>query len=539
MVTSQSARRSFIVASRATLKYTRYRKRAILKYPTNWDDVIATRALDHGNIQKLTDKLLPEPTFKTIQRRHLVLSKRRTGDDDMDHVIDDAKNDDDIDDEDEDPYICGECVSIQSTDMMLDYCNVSVCWVPRLSPNIALLITLLPVGVSATASLYGLSLLVPGLNREFKRLLPVMVGPNLKASRTLKACVSTVKWCWDTVCVLGNVYLLTIFNTFFEVFDVYMDFSLAYRFEMGDIIYSSIYRNPMITNFIFLFACLGVVKIAINLYILRSKSDYVSLFVAKNLCYCIGFLFEDCGEMFLEYFYIEKFLTESMDSPWSLLTRNAIYSILSIRLLIWHGVETGKRCYSKEQKKLGIAFFGTSIIIGITSLLRTGSGLYHNYTGSLEFGCLEVSQGRLIQTPFTSQCLSLNDRLILVLNFIPILFIPVVIVYYIKKNRGDDCSLYNGGNVLSDSDHLEYQNSCNYLSIQNTNNVLLSRDQAYHEVNEPLDYYALRCHGSSKNIVASSELIHRDAFGGMIIRGDDDTCSMSGSTTTINITDSE
>ena len=67
---------------------------------------------------------------------------------------------------------------------------------------------------------------------------------------------------------------------------------------------AGIYRNEWVINLIYVFALLGLVKVAITLHILRTKRDHVSLFAAKNLCYTVGFLMEDCGEMFLEYFFI-------------------------------------------------------------------------------------------------------------------------------------------------------------------------------------------------------------------------------------------
>ena len=266
---------------------------------------------------------------------------------------DQADKDDDSDptltDDEDEAGVCPGCVRIETEQGYQEICNVTQCWVPRMERHVALLITFFPVGMSALISLYGLYLLLPGLNKEFRKGFPTLSG-----SKFVFRCLCRVLlFAWKVSVLFLNVYFLTIFSTLFDVFDVYMDFLMGYRLEMGEVINKHIYRNEWVINFIFAFAFLGVIKVMISLHILRNKSDRVTLFDAKNLCYCVSFLLEDCGEMFLEYFYIENYLSQNSGTPWFLLTRNTIYSVLSVRLLFWHLVEMMKKCYSKESDSFG------------------------------------------------------------------------------------------------------------------------------------------------------------------------------------------
>ena len=287
--------------------------------------------------------------------------EQTTGDQDPDHAAEDkvpdqADEDDDelnptmTDEEEEDEEEeCPECVLIETEQGFQEFCGITDCWHPRMERHVGLVLTLVPVGVSALVSLYGLYLLLPALNKEFRKGFPQFSG-----SKYVFRCICRVLlYLWNVAVLFLNVYFLTIFTTLFDVFDVYMDFLMGYRLEMGEVINKHIYRNEWVINFIFTFAFLGMIKVMISLHILRNKSDRVSLFDAKNLCYCVGFLLEDCGEMFLEYFYIENYLSRLTRTPWFLLTRNTIYSVLSVRLLFWHLLEMLRKCYSKDSDSFG------------------------------------------------------------------------------------------------------------------------------------------------------------------------------------------
>ena len=69
-------------------------------------------------------------------------------------------------------------------------------------------------------------------------------------------------------------------------------------------------------------------------------------------------------------------------------------------------------------------FFGAPVIIGIVSLLRTYAAISQKITRELKESCLEVVDGRLIQTPFRESCMKPINYPIAILTFIPLLFLP-------------------------------------------------------------------------------------------------------------------
>ena len=69
-------------------------------------------------------------------------------------------------------------------------------------------------------------------------------------------------------------------------------------------------------------------------------------------------------------------------------------------------------------------FFGASVIIGIVSLLRTSTAIAQTLTGELKLLCLEVVDGRLMQTPFRESCMKPINYPILILTFAPLMILP-------------------------------------------------------------------------------------------------------------------
>ena len=56
--------------------------------------------------------------------------------------------------------------------------------------------------------------------------------------------------------------------------------------------------------------------------------------------------------------------------------------------------------------------------------MRTGSTFYQTFYGHLAGPCLEVRDGRLLQTPFNPACMKPVNYPILALNFLPLLILP-------------------------------------------------------------------------------------------------------------------
>ena len=65
--------------------------------------------------------------------------------------------------------------------------------------------------------------------------------------------------------------------------------------------------------------------------------------------------------------------------------------------------------------------------------MRTGSAIYQTFYGHLTIPCLEVKEGRLIQTPFKADCMKPLNYPILTLNFVPLLILPGMIMKFLEN----------------------------------------------------------------------------------------------------------
>ena len=61
--------------------------------------------------------------------------------------------------------------------------------------------------------------------------------------------------------------------------------------------------------------------------------------------------------------------------------------------------------------------------------MRTGSAIYQTFYGHLALPCLEVMDGKLLQTPFKPACMKPVNYPILALNFLPLSILPGTIIY--------------------------------------------------------------------------------------------------------------
>ena len=78
-----------------------------------------------------------------------------------------------------------------------------------------------------------------------------------------------------------------------------------------------IYRNVHVNNAVLAFSCIGCMKIPMvtaNIYSISESSfdEDLELNIGwlKSLSFLLAYLCEDCAELLLEYFYIEKFFTD-------------------------------------------------------------------------------------------------------------------------------------------------------------------------------------------------------------------------------------
>ena len=241
-----------------------------------------------------------------------------------------------------------------------------------------------------------------------------------------------------------NIVILTIIKLLWDATDVTIDAYLFYQLEMGQVIDIRIYRNATVNNFILAFSIIGCLKILFWLRIIgvgrsrgllercaRTKVDKKFLDTMKIWFLTATFMFEDGPELLLEYFYVEKYMSQQI--AWYLLARDvimciiAIYSIaISSIWLISHGLKAYRETSFSIYGYSGflcqsLALDGCSLLIGLCHFLRTGGAGYQYVTGKLRRSCFEVFDDVLRQTPFTAGCMREIDYFIVVLCVLAIL----------------------------------------------------------------------------------------------------------------------
>ena len=202
--------------------------------------------------------------------------------------------------------------------------------------------------------------------------------------------------------------------------DVAFDLALFYQLEKGQLLDSSINFNQYASNAIYAFAVLGVAKMVLCVFVLFCAT---TVEYGKHINLIIVYLFEDAGEMFVEYFFVEKYI---VGQPTPLyFVRDVVLFVVSVStiigVIVW---ARGVRWTSKHK----ITFIICCVAIGLINLLRVLGVGYQYTTSKLHRNCLDVVDGRLVQTPFARGCLREIDYVILGTVFIPIMGMVVLII---------------------------------------------------------------------------------------------------------------
>ena len=135
------------------------------------------------------------------------------------------------------------------------------------------------------------------------------------------------------------------------------------------------------------FACLGVLKMPINIYLLcivRAGESTVgglkrSVFT-KFTALLITYTCEDCIELFLEYFYIEKYIGST--PPYYMIGQDFVKLVLTLYMMykytsaavqvVWKYI---KDEVDKDDLIVNTFIFLTGVVIGVVSFLRVGHHL--------------------------------------------------------------------------------------------------------------------------------------------------------------------
>ena len=266
------------------------------------------------------------------------------------------------------------------------------------------------------------------------------VGKNINAEMIKKyrsVCGLKIPDCLRLVVMTTMVILAPIFKTVWDIVDVGADCYYFHKLETGGLINSNITRNKSVNNTILVFAVLGALKSsAIALISMRlieysygARRDHVGMCAfLKCFIVWIKIIFEDGAELFLEYFYGDKFIVSQ--PPWWLIIKDSVTSLIYLSPLL-NSFFSLKKKFKHVQNQLGeveaaYIFLPCTVVhflfCGIT-LLRVAGMTWQYLKSDVSPGCLAVSNtGSLYQTPFNVECMNPVDGLILFLGSIALVF---------------------------------------------------------------------------------------------------------------------
>lgn len=165
--------------------------------------------------------------------------------------------------------------------------------------------------------------------------------------------------------------------------------------------------------------------IIVEFFILISITFYsIGIQTVKLLMILCSFFLEDSIQMFLEYFWIQKYVT--LNTPTYLLIKDSIIAIIALYSLIASVMIFKKRSSTRPD----YLFFGTGVVINLVEYLRVSAVLKLYKKGSFDRSCLQVVEGRLWQKPFAKECLTSVDKWILALIFVPFCALPFLMAAF-------------------------------------------------------------------------------------------------------------
>uniref|UniRef100_A0A7M5V9H7 Uncharacterized protein n=1 Tax=Clytia hemisphaerica TaxID=252671 RepID=A0A7M5V9H7_9CNID len=217
-----------------------------------------------------------------------------------------------------------------------------------------------------------------------------------------------------------SLVVLVLVKYFWDAIDLTLDVYIFYRLERGDILDTVIYRNDHVNDSIYAFAVLGcLTKIgAWKLYqisAISKEEEYLSYI--KNVIVLSGFLYEDGPELILEYFYVEKYIT-------SYTALMVAKDCMIAFLLVQTAIKTMASCF-REYK--GILVNVVVLFSVLSSILRVAGSLYQYITKKLRRSCFEITEGKILQTPFDSECMRGIDYAVLITSLVPLSVLLVLI----------------------------------------------------------------------------------------------------------------
>lgn len=108
-------------------------------------------------------------------------------------------------------------------------------------------------------------------------------------------------------------------------------------------------------------------------------------------------------------------------------------------LLVQTAIKTMAYClreYKERNHAIQILIINVIVLFSVlSSILRVAGSLYQYITKKLRRSCFEITEGRLLQTPFDSECMRGIDYAVLVTSLVPLsvlsFFLSVVLIFMI------------------------------------------------------------------------------------------------------------
>ena len=360
-----------------------------------------------------------------------------------------------------------------------EYCGIVQQWIPRLSEKATLACVVFPCFFSVMCTAVGL----PIIWRNFNKL---GLFEKEKKSDNDSLRRSWIPEIWYKYKVHVTVYITPIVPLVWDSIDVVLDGLYFYNLEQGGLISNNITRNVYVNNSMIFYAAVGSLKTPLLVLIIGRFWEV--LFTPKNSEFtfklvalspgAIGNLYvsiviyitEDCAESFLEYFWIEKYISNHPSS--AVVLRNVFKAIVSFvplisqllhlkdRLYIAEQIDNVKQKYHNTQdnskgdqkvnheikcdeekckrQKIFICWVALSIISlmsSIGSFLRAIGAVYQLIHHQIPESCLFVTrEGFLYQSPLDDDCLRFIDYSIIFFNFLPLLVYTLAIIIYLSGN---------------------------------------------------------------------------------------------------------
>jgi len=188
------------------------------------------------------------------------------------------------------------CIQLPVFNHSTTFCGINQPWKPRISKPSGIVAIVIPSLVAWI--LTGVLICVGGANRK-----------ELKKQEGFAAVV------------------IYHFKVIVDAVDATLDSYLFYQLELSEIVDKNITRNLIVNTAILVFAALGALKIIISIYSAIDAYEYMKQKWSKLFLFMFAFVFEDGPELVLEYFYIEKYVTQQ--PLWYLLIKDVIISMIT------------------------------------------------------------------------------------------------------------------------------------------------------------------------------------------------------------------